>query len=151
MKEEIKDGAAVFTLEEEDFEKDDLINSLYEFFDEVIDRACHFYKDHPYINRYVINLGGFGLDKTKVEKLFRDYLDNKIRKATSYREAAKTGLIAFVSGAAAVQLTFDPIKNDPISYLTPLATSFCITLIYIIADKRKARKLENIKYRIYIK
>ncbi|MFZ8830263.1 MAG: hypothetical protein ACO2OO_02345 [Candidatus Aenigmatarchaeota archaeon] len=57
MKEEIKDGAAVFTLEEEDFEKDDLINSLYEFFDEVLKRACHFYGDHPYINMYIINLG----------------------------------------------------------------------------------------------
>jgi hypothetical protein len=76
----------------------------------------------------VINLGRFGLDKTKVEKLFRDYLDNKIRKATSYREAAKTGLIAFVSGAAALQFASNPIKNDPISYLTPLAASFCITL-----------------------
>jgi len=91
------------------------------------------------------------LDKTKVEKLFRDYLDNKIRKATSYREAAKTCLIAFVSGAAAVQLAPDPIKNDPISYLAPPAASLCITLIYIIANKREARKLENIKDRIYIK
>jgi hypothetical protein len=77
MKEEIKDGAAVFTLEEEDFEKKNLINSLYKSFGEVLKRACHFYEDHPYINRYIINLGGLELDKTKVEELLRDYLDNK--------------------------------------------------------------------------
>jgi hypothetical protein len=47
---------------------------LYKLFDKIIERAEHFLKEYPSIERYEIDCKNLGLNRAEVEEVFHSYM-----------------------------------------------------------------------------
>jgi hypothetical protein len=154
MKEEIEGGKVVLTPEKY------LTNALYNFFDEVVEKANNLSKYNPSI-QYEIRSGKFGLDKNELKKVFNSYVKDKTRK-TNYTWG---GLLvspivvsfSYILGNALVRLPPELFEKYAIPFSLLILVLFygglSAPIIGFIADylhDRKAKKIMKLIYKIHI-
>jgi hypothetical protein len=154
MNKEIKGGKVVFTPDEY------ITNSLYNFFDKVIERADNISKYNPSI-QYEIESGNFGLDKNELKKVFDSYVKDRTRR-TDY---TWRGLLVSPIGVSFSYILGMGVLLKPElveKYATPFSLlilvlfygSLSAPIIGFVADylhDRKVYKIMKLRDKIHIK